>query len=205
MDFEYINDLAIIVAVLFSCGFTILYWWFWLTIRKCLKLCFQCERLCRVVKSCWRYVCQTPRRAYYAFYRRMGVSVFFAEVFPDETNPNFEDDTENQVIYDHDAEVLSGNNPDFNEVPIELVLQTPGVDNNYSPSIYSSHSDLGQTEVQLQYSPIHSSANSHDGKDDVLSADDESIIESRVVDWVDASADSLINLFDENTPTTPAQ
>lgn len=200
MDPEYYSDLPIIIVVLFSCGFSILYWRIWLRVWSCVKACFQPERLWGIAKNYCRYVLQLPCRAYYALYKRMGISVLFAEVFPDDTNPNFEGETENQVIYDHDAEA---NNTECNEFSIELV-PLPGVDNNSTSSLYSSHRGLQQTEV-LGHSPVFS-ANPHESKEDVLSSDaNESLVDSRVADWVTATAEYLTTLYDETAATTPAE
>ncbi|KAJ5992214.1 hypothetical protein N7451_007938 [Penicillium sp. IBT 35674x] len=197
MDSEYYSDLSIIFVVLFSFGFSILYWRIWLRIWKCLKSCFQPERPWGIVKNCCRYVFQLPRRAYYAIYRRMGISVLFAEVFPDDTDRIFEED---QVIYDHDAEVLSRLH-DCNGPPFELV-PLPEVGHNSTSSVYSSHHDLQQPEV---YSPVPY-ASSHESKEDVLSSDaDKNLVTSRVDDWVAATTEYLTTRFDETAATTAAE
>lgn len=200
MDPEYYSDLSIILLVLFSCGFTILYWRIWLRVWRCLKTCFHRERLWAIVKASCRYVCQLPRRAYYAFYTRIGIAALFAVVFPDGTDHNFEDDAENQVIYDHYPEILSRNH-DFDEPPIELV-PLPGVGPYSTSSVYSSHPDLQQAGV---YPPAHS-ATSRESEEDVLSSDaDKGFVDSWVADWVADTAEHATTGFEEITVTTPAE
>lgn len=200
MDSEYYSDLSIIIVVLFSCGFSILYWRIWLRVWKCLKAYFQPERLWGILKNCCRDVLQLPRRAYYAFYRfyrRMGISILFTEVSPDDTDRIFE---EGNIIYDHNAEALSRPH-DFSEPPIELV-PLPGVGHNSASSVYSSHHDLQQPEV---YSPV-AYASSHESKENVLlSGADESLVASRVDDWVAATTEYLTTFFDETAATTAAE
>ncbi|KAJ5776953.1 hypothetical protein N7520_000199 [Penicillium odoratum] len=200
MDPEYVNFI-LLVAILFSCSFTILYWRLWEKF-PCSNSLPEHECLPRFINSCSRYT-RHPRRACDAIYKRT-CAIPYIEIFPVEDVPNSEDGDGNQLMCDQDAYIVEFQtraNTDIGILPTEHVSREAVAENVTSASASYSGHYLPQTKALVPSSPVLFSA---DPQESVTSSD-ESIVMLQLGDSVDIAADYLIGLFDENAISSPAE